>query len=122
MMMNKLKVATIALLLVCALPAHSETASMVGKIVRTLNSNSDSWGGCMIRLDKAVREETGLDCSSSWVSFSCSGVKSPKDQAYKMFDAAQMAMALNYRVQVFIDDQQKESGYCLATRLDVIAN
>ena len=73
----------------------------------------------MVQLNKEIRRETGLDCNSSWVTFSCSGELSPKDQAYKMYDSAQLAMAMDYTVKLYLDDSQKQSGFCLATRIDV---
>ena len=73
----------------------------------------------MVKLDKEVREETGLDCASSWVTFSCKGTYAPKDQAYKMYDSAQLAMVMDYDVTVHLDDTKQHSGYCLVTRIDV---
>ena len=100
--------------------ASADTASMTAQIERILNSNSDGWGGCMVKLNKGIRAETGLDCDSSWVTFSCSGEYAPKDQAYKMYDTAQLAMVMGYDASLHLDDQKKHSGYCLVWRIDVI--
>lgn len=86
-------------------------------VVRTLIDES-RWGTCMVQLTMSPGS-AGLDCPSNWVSFSCSGDFLPKDLAYKMFEAAQMAQALDLQVLMVVDDARKHNGQCLATRIDV---
>ncbi len=58
-----------------------------------------------------------LDCPGNWVTFSCSGDFSNKDAAYKMFDVAQLAYALDREVVVSVDDLKKHNSYCFAKRI-----
>ena len=88
------------------------------EIERTLVSDEGRFGGCMVRLNKELAD-FGLNCPSSWVSFSCSGEFTTKDVAHRMFDSAQMAFALGYRVTVLVDDTKLHNGYCYANRIDV---
>lgn len=89
------------------------------RVVRTLQADGGRWGECMALLDRAINQ-SGIDCPGQWVSFSCSGDFNTKDSAYKMFDTAQMAMALDLPVLVIADDQRKHSGWCYANRIDIM--
>ena len=99
--------------------AIADKASITALVTKTQNTNSAAGGGCMAKLDKEIRNETGLDCQSSWVTFSCVGEYAPKDQAYKMYDSAQLAMVMEYPAMFYLDDQKKHTGYCFAQRIDV---
>ena len=117
--MNKMNRLIVILLLLVSHNAFAVKATMTAKVIQLLNSNSSGWGGCMVKTDKSVRQETGLDCNSSWVTFSCTGTYGPKDQAYKMYDSAQMAMVMDYNITFHLDDEKKHNGFCLATRIDI---
>ena len=54
------------------------------------------------------------------VSFSCSGVFTEKDIAYRMFDQAQMAFAMERQVEIYVDDTKKHNGYCYGNRINVL--
>ena len=99
---------------------HASTATVTANITRTLVADNGRWGGCMVFLSKHIADATGLNCRSSWVSFSCSGVFTTKDVAYRMFDSAQMAYTLGQSVRVWVDDTKKHNGYCYANRIDVL--
>ena len=98
---------------------HATTAVVVTTINRTLVADNGRWGGCMVLLKKTLAD-AGLSCPSRWVSFSCDGVFTTKDVAYRMFDSAQMAYTLGQRVIVWVDDTKKHNGYCYANRIDVL--
>lgn len=99
--------------------SHAATATVTGNIDRTLTSDGATFGGCMILLDQ-VLSDYSLDCPSRWVTFSCTGDFASKDAAYRMFDSAQLAYALDRTVVVFVTDAKKHNGYCYANRIDVL--
>ena len=110
----------IAALLMLAFAQDSIAATeRVGAFVtRLLVADEGRWGGCMVLLDREL-SDFNLNCPSRWVTFSCTGDFTSKDNAYRMFDAAQMAMALGTAVDLTVDDQLKHNGYCYANRIDV---
>lgn len=106
--------------------AYGATMAVIGKFDRTFSADDGANGGCMAQLDVSLRE-AGLDCSTNWVTFSCSGNASQeaftnRDDAYRKFDSALMAFALDKRVRVDVTDEMKQGGACFATRLDVLKN
>lgn len=107
------------LLLTLSSSLWASTATMTTSITRTL-LDSSRFGNCMVLLDRSIRDSTNLNCPSRWVSFSCDGTYQPRDIANSMFDSAQMALALDKRVSIQIDDLKKHNGYCFAYRIDVL--
>ena len=99
--------------------AYAATGQLSGNVKRVL-MDEDRYGHCLVRLDKDIREATGLNCKGDYVTMDCQGTYLDKVQAYKMFDLAQMAMALDKRIGVVVDDSRTHSDYCLATRIDVL--
>jgi hypothetical protein len=114
-------VACVLFMVVVVLSPFSQaaTASFQATVERTLVADADRWGGCMARTNVTLAD-LGVDCYSRWVTFSCSGVHTTKDVAYRMFDSAQMAMALDKQVWLSVTDQKKHNGYCFANRIDVL--
>ena len=102
-----------------AIPGHAVTTSFMATVERTLVADEDRWGGCMVYTNVTL-SDLGLDCRGRWVTFSCSGVHTTKDVAYRMFDSAQMAMALTKPVRLYVSDQKKHNDYCYANRIDVL--
>jgi hypothetical protein len=98
---------------------HANTAGIQGNVVSTLVADQDRWGGCMARLSKPIAS-VGVDCPGEWVSFSCSGIYTRKEIAYRMFDMAQLALTKNHQIAVYVDDTQKHNGYCYANRVDLV--
>ena len=107
-------------LLMLPLAALATTAVFSAKITRTLASDENVFGGCMVLLDKSPVSE-GLDCTGSWVTFSCSGEHVSKSSALRMFDSAQMAFLMDRTVRVTVDDTRKHNTRCLVTRIDVLS-
>ena len=110
---------TLAALMALAMPGSATTVAVEANVVRTLVADQERFGGCMAKLDKPLAS-LGLDCPGAWVSFSCTGTFTPKDIAYRMFDSAQMAFALEKPVMVQVDDTRKHNGNCYAQRIDVL--
>ena len=101
-----------------AVPVNPATVGVTGKIVRTLTTDSDRWGGCMVALDTALDGE-GLNCPGNWVTFSCGGVHASKEDAARMFESAQMAFFADKTVRIEVTDQKKHNGHCFGRRVDV---
>ena len=99
--------------------SHAVTVKVKGLVTNTLVADEGRWGGCMVRVDNSLAD-LGLDCRGKWVSFSCSGVFTEKDVAYRMFDQAQMAFAMERKVVIFVDDTKKHNDYCYGNRINVL--
>lgn len=87
---------------------------------RLFTSNPDTFGGCMANVGRKISNIAAVDCTSYWVSFSCSGELNPKDTAYHMYDAAQLSLALGNTIRVWVDDTKKHNGHCVANRVDIL--
>ena len=108
-----------ALYVIYAPASYAATVKVKGLITKTVVADEGRWGGCMVSMDKKLAD-SGLDCPSKWVSFSCSGVFTEKDIAYRMFDQAQMAFALERKVEIYVDDTKKHNDYCYGNRINVL--
>lgn len=97
--------------------------TITSHITRTLTATGGRWGGCMAQLQSPLSSE-GLDCSGSWVTFSCAGegAHASKEDASRLFDAALLAFALDQQVQVTVDDAKKQGGYCYAGRVELLGD
>ena len=100
--------------------AHAGVERIEGKVVRTLTAGDGRFGGCMAQLNKRLAD-TGLNCPGGWVTFSCTGVHTSREDGSRMFDSAQMALSLDKTVVVEVNDGKKHNGHCYARRLDVKA-
>lgn len=100
-------------------------------------SGDPAYGGCMARVTPPPSSEmllagggTGtLDCPAgdSFVAFNCDGLPNPNDgsvlntkaQGNSVFNAVQLAMVTNARLDLVIDDSVKFGAFCYAKRADV---
>ena len=118
----KVAFATLLMSVFLTQPTQAATAQVQAEVRRTLTvADDEKFGGCMVVLSVSPSEE-GLDCSSSWVSFSCSGTFTSKSNALRMFDSAQLAFVTGKTVIVEVDDTKKHNGHCFASRIDVLAS
>lgn len=123
----RLPILTLALL-AAAVPIRPAQAvqGLIGgaTIQRTLVSGDNTFGGCMAGLNVPVNTATNSpnspNCPDTWVSFSCVGTYASREQAFHMLDQAQLALALNKKVNVLVDDTKKHNGYCFAARITVL--
>ncbi len=116
--MNKL-IASMMILVAgisCLTYAQADVLIVRGKVVESLVADGNRWGACAVKLDK----EIGGLCNGNWVSFSCSGDYTTKDVAYRMFDTALMAYALDREVKVWAQDTKLHNGFCYSARIDVM--
>ncbi len=106
-------------LLVSSGGAWAATANISSSVMRIMVTSPETFGGCMVRLveNPSVKLPT---CSENWVTFSCDGTFNSKDIGYRKLDQAQMALALNKKVFIVIDDTKKHNGHCFVRRIDVV--
>lgn len=89
-------------------------------VVETLVMEKD-YGGCMAKLETPPGSN-GLDCPSSWVSFSCTGDFNSPEVGYKKLESAQLALMTETQVKLVIDDAKKHNGFCFAHRIGNFPN
>lgn len=107
------------LILVAMLPALAFGATAgVNTLVEKTLTDASKFGGCMAKLTTPPGD-TGIECSTPWVSFSCTGDFADKAAAQRNFDSAQLAAVLNSVVTVYVDDSKLHNGNCFAYRLVV---
>lgn len=110
-----------ALLLFSAVAAEAAVERIEGKAVRTLTTGDGRFGGCMVQLNKRL-EDAGLNCPGTWVTFSCTGVHTSKEDGSRMFESAQIAFSLDKTIVVEVNDEKKHNGHCYARRVDIKKN
>ncbi len=113
------KLILILLMLGLTLPVYSDTAWVLNATVQRTLLQDNAYGNCMAYLDVAIAD-SGLDCPSRWIAFSCDGTFNSRDVASKMLDSVMMAFALERQISVLLDDNKKHNGYCVVTRIDVL--
>ena len=82
-------------------------------------SADSRWGGCMAALT-VDPQDVLPNCSSHWVTFSCSGDFTDPVRAYRMVDQAQLAIATGKQVGVWFQDDKMHNGYRFANRIDIV--
>ena len=111
----------VALALAVLLPApllHAATASIEGNVVQVLATGDGRFGGCMAALDVEL-PDVGLDCSGSWVTFSCTGEHAEKEDAHRMFESLRAAVVADKSVEMRVTDEKKHGQYCHASRIKI---
>ena len=104
--------------LVLSAPAFSDTAWIKNATIKQVLNQSEAYGGCMFFLDTVIAD-SGLDCPNRWVALSCNGTFNNRDVAARMYDMGMMAIALDKKVSVQVDDSKKHAGYCVVKRMDM---
>lgn len=120
--MNIVAKRTISLLLLGAFAAalYADVVSMNARITRTMVVADDRWGGCAAQLSVAPADHGLANCTSRWVTFSCSGVHTTKSRGLAMFDQAQTAFVLDRPVRIFVDDSKTHNGLCFVDRIQLL--
>jgi len=96
---------------------NAEEKWIRGKVIRIVAADT-AFGSCMVSLNVSVAAAlTG--CNGNWVTFSCNGHFTAKDIAYRKFDMAQMAKALDRSIGVMVDNTKKHGTICYASRIDI---
>jgi len=105
-------------LLVLSNSTYSDTAWIKNATIKQVLNQSEAYGGCMFFLDTAIAD-SGLDCPNRWVALSCDGTFNNRDVAARMYDLGLMAIALDKRLSIQVDDTKTHSGYCVVIRMDM---
>jgi len=90
----------------------ADTGWVKAKVTDIIISEND-YGGCLVKLNKNTNE-SGVNCHSEWVSFSCNGVYNAKDVAYRMLDVAQASMLMGNFAWAKVESAEKVGTYCTA--------
>ncbi len=109
-------------LLTSALNASAESAYFIAKAVTTTILDNNVAGSCIVLMDRTLASQGLSGCDSGWVSFDCAATHGrSKDISFRMFDQAQMALALDRFVAVQVSDsaETRLNGVCYGTRIDV---
>ena len=97
----------------------------IDQILLSSGSGTDNYGGCMVKLKSAgpdFQTPRALlpSCpTNNFLTFSCSGVYATKADARLLLQNAQMAFALDKKIQIKVDDSKKHNGYCFSDYLVV---
>ena len=75
-----------------------------------------NYGYCMIYSPGLVFSH---NCPNTWISLDCKGSYHSKETSRIMWDAANLAYAMESKLIVVVNDAKKHNGYCVADRLDV---
>ena len=102
------------------LASETNAVRLTTKINGTLTTADHRFGGCMVALDRPLRD-AALDCPGSWITLSCSGVHGSAEAARRKFQFARDAFRTGRTVVVEVTDEKKHHGWCYGQRLDVLA-
>lgn len=118
--LNWVRTSLLAMACLAASAVSAETATINAFVKRTMVFHGDRFGGCMVALSASPAAVLPA-CKGWWVTFSCDGTYTDPVRAYRMLDQAQLALATGMQVSVDVDDSKVHNGYCLASRIDVVA-
>ncbi len=116
------KLVLVVTLFFSSFSVYAETAYFIGKVVTTTILDNSIAGSCIVLMDRTLESQGLSGCDSGWVSFDCAGrLDRSKDISFRMFDQAQMAIALDRFVAVQVTDaaDRRLDGVCYGTRIDV---
>ena len=117
--MKAIKYFVVVLALMGSMNVFAARATLVSTIDRVLVTTNGTFGNCMAFLNQPLAP-LGVNCPDQWVTFSCSGDFVTVSEARLMFDTAQIALAMNKEVRVYLTDNLKHNGYCFASRIDLL--
>ena len=87
-----------------------------GTIIRVMTEKSQ-YGGCMIALSSHI----GNGCpDNGWVSLDCKGNYSEASDGKRAYVTALLAYQMGKQVSVLVNNEEKNSWYCVASRLDIV--
>ncbi|MDA9256570.1 hypothetical protein N9P41_01430 [Pseudomonadales bacterium] len=105
------------ILLMVSVSLNAVSATQVGFIgkVTDVYVVDAIYGDCIVKVDDFSSPTN--NCPANWVSLGCDGAYNSAVTAGKMYDAAQMSLALRNVLWAVVDDNVKYNGYCTATQL-----
>ncbi|XOV79457.1 MAG: hypothetical protein ACFHVJ_00500 [Aestuariibacter sp.] len=108
---------------VCLLASQASIAAeatITARVNDVLFTSDEAFGACMAQLSVDIADNSSLNCPAGWVSFSCTGHFMEKEYAYRMFDTAQLAFALDSRVRIRVSDAKKHNGWCTVVHMTIL--
>lgn len=93
---------------------NAEPEWVIGNVQAVMN-DTQYFGKCMAY---SYEFTPSNGCPSGWVSLDCEGNFLSKVDARRMYEGAQLALAISKPVAVLVDDSKRINGYCVAIRLD----
>ena len=100
--------------------ALAATGVLVANVTQVLVDDAN-YGGCMVRLDTSPTTIVA-GCAESFLTLDCTGDFTSKSKAQRKLDSANLSLVTGKRMAVYFTDASKHNGYCLATRIDTVAN
>ena len=97
--------------------ANAGTFNTGWKEIKEILLQDNAFGGCSVRPEGY--SGTG-SCKTNYVSLDCNGDFISKEAARRHYEAVQLAIALDKKVLLFVNDKQKHNGYCVAFRVRVL--
>ena len=116
----------IAPILLCV-SSNVSAQAMYVNVKSILTTSDGSYGGCMVNFTPrdAIEDQAGYangtgagQCGRAFISLDCDGNYLSSKQSANQLSAAQLALVTGNQIYVVVDNTQKNSGYCTATRID----
>ena len=75
------------------------------------------YGECLLRVSPFTAP--GI-CAANWVSLDCTGDFQSKEVSRRFLEAAQMSMALDRQLVIYVTDRELHNGHCVVKRIDLL--
>ena len=85
--------------------------------VKTVLATDENYGNCMVEL---TGYSAPSGCKATWISLDCTNDFIKRSTSSNFLDAVNMAAALNNTVKVWVNNQQRHNGWCVANRVDQV--
>ena len=96
----------------------ADVAFVNTKVKRVQVSQDSEFGGCLARPSETISGV--LNCPDSWVTLDCAGVLGgSKSAGSRRFDQISLAILMDKKVTLRINDEQKINGWCFADRVAI---
>lgn len=102
--------------LLAATVTHAAQDSWNASVEKTM-VDGVNYGWCMAKVSPTAASR-GLDCSGTWVTFSCEGRHNAKAVGNSKFDTARLALLQGSEVFLVVTDLKKHNGFCFVNRID----
>lgn len=96
--------------------AMADVAFITTKVTRTLVTSDSEFGGCLVKPTVAVSGR--LNCPDTWITLDCAGaLGGTKSAGQRMFEQVTLAVVLDKKVTLRVNDERKINGWCAADRV-----
>lgn len=98
------------LLLIVASPTFAAKLWVTGKVEKTIITEDDKFGGCLITLSTPYNGQIG--CGNSFLSVDCAGVFGTKSEGSRRMDQLMLAAVTGADARVQINSDKVINGWC----------